>query len=85
MVRKKGAENEEAARIIKDIEKMGSKGEIIVKTAQENSILAVAKEIKRLRNEETILEASKIYDSQSNGVAEREQFSRLRARRGQCC
>ena len=71
VVRKKGNENEEAARIIKDIEKMGSIGRIIVKTDQENSILAVAKEIKRLRKEETILEASKIYDSQSNGVAER--------------
>ena len=71
VVRKKGNENEEAARIIKDIEKMGSIGRIIVETDQENSILAVAKEIKRLRKEETILEASKIYDSQSNGVAER--------------
>jgi hypothetical protein len=71
VVRKKGTENEEAARIIKDIEKMGSKGKIIVKTDQENSILAVAKEIQRLRTEETVLEASKIYDSQSNGVAER--------------
>ena len=62
VVRKKGNENEEAARIIKDIEKMGSIGRIIVKTDKENSILAVAKEIKRLRKEETILEASKIYD-----------------------
>ena len=62
VVRKKGNENEEAARIIKDIEKMGSSGRIVVKTDQENSFLAVAKEIKRLRKEETILEASKIYD-----------------------
>jgi hypothetical protein len=85
VVRKKGTENEEAARIIKDIEKMGSKGKIIVKTDQENSILAVAKEIQRLRTEETVLEASKIYDSQSNGVAERAQCSRLSARCGQCC
>ena len=49
VVRKKGNENEEAARIIKDIEKMGFIGKIIVKTDQEPSILAVAKEIKRLR------------------------------------
>jgi len=73
VVRKKGNENEEAARIIKDIEKMGSIGKIIVKTDQEPSTLAVAKEIKRLRLplQSTILESSKIYDSQSNGVAER--------------
>ena len=73
VVRKKGNENEEAARIIKDIEKMGSIGKIILKTDQEPSILAVAKEIKRLRLpvQSTILESSKRYDSQSNGVAER--------------
>ena len=73
VVRKKGNENEEAARIIKDIEKMGSIGKIIVKTDQEPSTLAVATEIKRLRLplQSTILESFKIYDSQANGVAER--------------
>ena len=71
VARKKGNENEEAARIIKDLERMGSIGKIIVETDQEPSILAVAKEIKRLRQplQSTILERSKIYDSQSNGVA----------------
>jgi hypothetical protein len=71
VVKKKGTENEEAERIIKDLEKMGCKGKIVVKTDQEPSIVAVAKEIRRLRPEETILENSKVYDSQSNGIAER--------------
>ena len=48
-------------------------GRRIVKTDQEPSTLAVAKEIKRLRLplQSTLLESSKTYDSQSNGVAER--------------
>ena len=73
VVRKKGDDNEEAARIIKDIEKVGISEKIIAKTDQEPSTLAVAKEIKRLRlpAQSTILESSKIYESQSNGVAER--------------
>jgi hypothetical protein len=71
VVRKKGTENEEATRILKDIEKMGFKGKVIVKTDQEPSIVAVAKEIRRLRSEDTVLENSKVYDSQSNGIAER--------------
>ena len=52
---------------------MGPIGKVTVKTDQEPSILAVAKEIKRLRlpAQSTILESSKIYDSQPNGVAER--------------
>jgi hypothetical protein len=33
--------------------------------------VAVAKEIRRLRSEDTVLENSKVYDSQSNGIAER--------------
>ncbi len=71
VVRKKGIANEEATRIIKDIEKMGCKGKVIVKTDQEPAIMAVAKEIRRLRNEDTVLENSKVYDSQANGIAER--------------
>ena len=70
VVKKKGNENEEASRVIKDIEKMDCKGKIIVKTDQEPSILSVAKEIRRLRSEDTVLESSKVYDSQSNGIAE---------------
>lgn len=71
VVKKKGAESGVAERIIKHVEKWGSKGELIVKTDQEPSIQAVAEEMRRLRSEETIIEASKKYDSQSNGIAER--------------
>ena len=71
VVKKKGVDNEVAATIIKDIEKMGLTGKIILKADQEPAIQAVAQEVKRLRKEETILEASKKYDSQSNGIAER--------------
>ena len=46
VVKKKGTENEEATRILKDIEKMGCKGKVIIKTDQEPSIVAVAKEIR---------------------------------------
>ena len=61
VVRKKGNENEEAASIVKDIEKIGLGEKIILKTDQEPSILAVAKEIKRLRLplQSTLLESSK--------------------------
>ena len=71
VVKCKGTNNDIAETVIKDIQRMGIVGKIIIKADQENSIQAVAQEVKRLRTEETLLEASKRYDSQSNGVAER--------------
>ena len=71
MVKNKGTDNDIAETIVSDIEKLGIQGKVIIKADQENSIQAVAQEVRRLRMGETILEASKKYDSQSNGIAER--------------
>ena len=71
VVKSKGTENDTAEKIIKDIEKLGVNGKIILRADQENAIQAVTQMIQRKRKGETLLEASKKYDSQSNGMAER--------------
>jgi hypothetical protein len=71
VVKSKGTDNDTAERIIKSIEKMGMNNKIILRADQEPAIQAVTQAIKKLRSTETILEASKKYDSQSNGFAER--------------
>ena len=70
----KGAVEWVAAKIHEDIEKFGHLGKIGIKTDQEAALKDLAKEVKVLRekeNKDTIFENSKVYDSQSNPVAER--------------
>ena len=69
--KKKGFESGAADRMIKNMESWGVNGKLIVKADQEPAIQAIAKEIKKKRADETIPEASKKYDSPSNGIAER--------------
>ena len=68
---KKGYESGAADRMIKNMESWGVTGKLIVKADQEPAIQAIAKEIVGKRAGETIPEASKKYDSPSNGIAER--------------
>ena len=63
-----------AEKLCEDIEEFGHCGKIIVKSDQENALLDLIKEVKKMReskNRETLCENSKVYDSQSNGEAER--------------
>ena len=70
----KGSVDWVAEKICEDIERFGHVGKIILKTDQENALKDLAGEVRRLRaagGRETLAEESKVYDSQSNGVAER--------------
>ena len=63
-----------AEKMCEDIEEFGHCGKIIVKSDQENALVDLIKEVKKKRenkNRETLFENSKVYDSQSNGEAER--------------
>ena len=63
-----------AEKVAEDIEKMGHVGKISMKTDQESALKDLrqgVKEIRAKKGQETIPEESKVYDSQSNGVAER--------------
>ena len=70
----KGAVDWVAAKLVEDIEKFGHVGKVGMKSDQEAALKDLVNEVKDLRakdNRETILEDSKVYDSQSNGGAER--------------
>ena len=71
VVKSKGIGNDTAVRMVKNLEKMGMDGKMILRIDQEPAIQALAQEVKKIRKNETIIEASKKYDSQSNGIAER--------------
>ena len=71
VVPKKGFDVKTAERVIKNLEGWGCQNKLIIKTDQEPSVRAVVGEVKKLRTSETLVELSKKYDSQSNGVAER--------------
>ena len=71
VVKKKGLDAGVAERIIKHIERWCCKDTIIVKTDQEPSIQAVTDDMRRPRSGETIIDASKKYDSQSHSITER--------------
>jgi hypothetical protein len=60
-----------ARKLIDDIDKLGHQGKIEIKSDQEPAMLELVKEVKRLREAETLIANSKVYDSQSNGTAER--------------
>ena len=63
-----------ADRLCEDMDNFGHSGKIIIKNDQENALIDLVGEVKRkrgARNMETLLENSKVYDSQSNGTAER--------------
>ena len=59
-----------ANELLKDIEKLGYK-EIILKGDNEPAIRSVQEEVKKRREEPTLLENSPVGDSRSNGAAER--------------
>ena len=59
-----------AIEMVKDIEKLGYK-EVILKSDNEAALRSVQEEVKRRREEPTILENSPVGDSRSNGAAER--------------
>ena len=70
-VPRKGLAHEHGAlQLCADLEKVGYK-KIILKGDNEPAIVAVQEEIKKRREEETILENAPVGQSQSNGVAER--------------
>jgi len=70
----KGSVDWVAEKIVEDIEIMGHIGKVAIKTDQEPALKDLVREIHQLRaakGRETIPEESKVYDSQSNGTAER--------------
>ena len=72
VVKKKGIETGVAERTIKLVEKWGARGKRSWKRiCKKPSIQAVAEDMRSLRSDETTTEASKKYDSQPNGIAER--------------
>ena len=71
VVKSKGTDNDTAVRMVRNLEKMGMDGKMILRIDQEPAIQALAQEVKKILKNETIIEASKKYDSQSNGRAER--------------
>ena len=56
---------------MKNLEQWGCQSKLIVKTDQEPAVRAVVEEVKKQRQSETLVEAAKKYDSQSNGDAEK--------------
>ena len=71
VVPKKGFTHEHGAQeMIKDIKKLGY-SEVILKCDGEPALKSVQEEVKRRREDPTILENSPVGDSRSNGVAER--------------
>ena len=70
----KGSVDWVAEKIHDDIEKMGHFGKITLKSDQEPALKDLVLEVQKVRaghDRETLLEESKVYDSQSNGTAER--------------
>jgi len=60
-----------ADRVVEDIDKFGHSAKVCIKSDQEPALVDLVKAIKQKRTGETIIEHSKVYDSQSNGVVER--------------
>ena len=63
-----------AEKLCEDIENFGHSGKVVLKSDQENALVDLLGEVKLKRsqkNQETLCENSKIYDSQTNGVSER--------------
>ena len=63
-----------ATRVIEDIKAFGHNDEVILKSDQEVALRDLVHEVERQRGLEkktTLFEESKVYDSQSNGTAER--------------
>jgi hypothetical protein len=59
-----------AEQLIRDIEELGCK-KVILKADNEPATHALQEEVKKQRQDETLLENSPVGESQSNGVAER--------------
>ncbi len=72
MVPRKGllASMHGAVEMIKDIGKLGHR-EVILKSDNEPALRSVQEEVKRRREDPTILENSPVGDSRANGAAER--------------
>ena len=61
-----------AKKMVEDLADMGhGKSKVIIKSDQENAIKGFAESVKKERDAETLIEYSKVKDSQSNGTGER--------------
>ena len=60
-----------ADRVVEDIDKFGHSANVCLKSDQELALVDLVKAIKDKRKGETMIEHSKVYDSQSNGLVER--------------
>ena len=70
----KGGVDWVAQRLAEDVEAFGHNGKIVIKSDQETALKDLVNEVRKIRGKrdmETVPEESKVYDSQSNGVAER--------------
>ena len=58
-------------QLVRDLQRLGAHGRVVLKSDQEPAIIDVLKEVAKLRgNGRTVLEHSPVYDSKSNGLAE---------------
>jgi hypothetical protein len=71
LVFKKGNVDWVADRVVEDIDKFGHSNNVCIKSDQEPALVDLVRTIKSKRKGETMIEHSKVYDSQSNGVVER--------------
>ena len=69
MIPRKGTDEHAVMRIVQDIKNLGYR-KIIFKSDQEPAILALKDEVKRMLNQDVIMEASPVGESQSNGRIE---------------
>ena len=60
-----------ADRVVEDIDRFGHSAKVCIKSDQEPALVDLVRTVKNKRSGETILEHSKVYDSQSNGTVER--------------
>ena len=70
----KGAVDWVAERVCEDIKNFGHCGTVSLKSDQESALKDLVHEVQLIRGRqklETLIEESKVYDSQSNGIAER--------------
>ena len=70
----KGAVDWVAERVCEDIMNFGHCGTVSLKSDQESALKDLVQEVRTIRAKkklETLVEESKVYDSQSNGIAER--------------
>ena len=69
---KGGSHREVVAMLVKDLERCGFHGKVVLKGDQEPAIEDLMREVARSRGDlETILEFSPVRDSSGNGLAEK--------------